>query len=1447
MTRRFRRTLDLLSPVAGLARQPFSPSLIAPSRTPYAPPAVRPGIVGERRKFFDTMADETKPVDLAQYISPPPPPPSLRDVAPFLPHPSELPPVQYIVQLSTADAKWAGTDKDVYLQLVGDLYTTPFILLKEDPQADIQTSLRYSAPVDFNPATSPSDFPVGSIREFRFNASPVGNLVKICIRHDSGADSSAAWKLERVIIRNDDLHRTWTFWCARWLNRDMGNEVELKPSREVSAGRRASRRASRRLSSGKLRVSHAAESTPVGGRFQSMRDRFGRSDSAIVSDDAVSNANQAGTRRVSFQLQKFTHKTCHVYLMGDIPILGGWRPEQALRMNMQLAADGTWRGEWRLELEIDDDYDEIQYTYLIINESDAKESRRVESPDRLRRFKLSAPDSLGRITEGGRIHVRDSFGCNKFGLPSASPGSPSLILRKDPPRTGSIQTPRANVTMIPNAPMPLVPIVSTIDPEPTDDDDGLRRNLSSALDLSFNTTIVKSGNFVNSSNIDDEGNGSVGARSAKSEDSPSDGAVDKSDAVSESGIHDDGDIVENESVLNDDVVETEIAAVGELSPKGDIERDGEEARREWEVQLDASDGQLLKSAQRLIRQQSEVSYLKKRNSHDLSNSPLLLSSAPASPGKTSPVSSEGTGEDISYTNGRSKRAIIELSHSEIKKPLIEERNRLLSEIERLKEEADRRGEMYHSIVSTHASLEGELGMMKEIIAQQCENHDAQQAELVRLVMDGQEAYRASRDELVSERDVYHQRWAKEFKTRRKLFNTIQELRGNIRVFCRVRPRKEAFLSDGTAAPCAVDFPDASVGENARIRLGAKGFEFDHVFPPSSSQSAVYDETAGVVASVLDGYNVCVFAYGQTGSGKTHTMNGPDNDRGVNYRALVDLFDIAAQRAEFTDIRVCVSMLEIYNENLRDLIRDDDGRAPPKLEIRKDAKSSSANAVYVPNLTEVEVNSVESVWSVMEKGSANRKKGKTNMNEHSSRSHLILRVAVSCEDFASGMKSSGVLHLVDLAGSERVGRSNVSGERLKEAQHINKSLATLGDVFMSLLSHSSHVPYRNSKLTYLLQDCLGGDSKTLMFVNVSADVSDAAETISSLQFAQRVAKIELGIAQKHTERTAETKAIASLQVKEKELGDLNSKVSTLQRELRRKDESVSEANERARDLETELRATKTRLDEQRRRDSVDREGSAHELRGLHAQLEKGQSDMRAAKQKTKEVISAKDDEISKLKALLRAKEQKIVELSQQPPRPIEKPPTTPATRLNRPASTPNVSRRAERTALGKVPRNAATFTARSRHVRFESPKADSGEVGVKQADSALMPPPPTPGGARRTVKGPLPRSQTIAGPRAQRQNSRLGVSGPAKGVTYAFGTRIVESTGSAGATAQKPSRNTRLPRAQTTLRPAQRVSQSNGRIGQPSLTGAGRAGSGLRRAGTVGGPMRTVSDVTGQAR
>ncbi|XP_053904969.1 kinesin-like protein KIFC3 isoform X2 [Malaclemys terrapin pileata] len=348
------------------------------------------------------------------------------------------------------------------------------------------------------------------------------------------------------------------------------------------------------------------------------------------------------------------------------------------------------------------------------------------------------------------------------------------------------------------------------------------------------------------------------------------------------------------------------------------------------------------------------------------------------------------------------------------------------------------------------------------------------------------------------------KYRRELQLRKKCHNELVRLKGNIRVFGRVRPiNKED--GEGPEAANSVTFdPD----DDALLHLMHKGkqvsFELDKVFSPQATQQDVFQEVQALITSCIDGYNVCIFAYGQTGAGKTYTMEGTPENPGINQRALQLLFSEVQRKASDWGYTITVSVAEIYNEALRDLL----GKEPQeKLDIKLCPDGSGQ--LYVPGLTEFQVRSVEDINKVFEFGHSNRVTEYTSLNEHSSRSHALLIVTVRGLDYSTGLRTTGKLNLVDLAGSERVGRSGAEGSRLREAQYINKSLSALGDVIYALRARQGHVPFRNSKLTYLLQDSLSGDSKTLMMVQVSPVEKNTSETLCSLKFAERVRSVELG--------------------------------------------------------------------------------------------------------------------------------------------------------------------------------------------------------------------------------------------------------------------------------------------------------------------------------------------------
>ncbi|KAL5606850.1 hypothetical protein BROUX41_003227 [Berkeleyomyces rouxiae] len=363
-------------------------------------------------------------------------------------------------------------------------------------------------------------------------------------------------------------------------------------------------------------------------------------------------------------------------------------------------------------------------------------------------------------------------------------------------------------------------------------------------------------------------------------------------------------------------------------------------------------------------------------------------------------------------------------------------------------------------------------------------------------------------------EVAQKKLMKEETERRILFNKYQELRGNIRVMCRVRPVIDA--AEGESAQ--IEFPDSEqssskisvMGPEERSSLGQVSrkdypFEFDRVFSPAINNEEIFDEISQLVQSALDGFNVCIFCYGQTGSGKTYTMSSTD---GMIPRATHMIYETVTKLKEKSwTYSMEGSFIEVYNEELNDLLTPADGKAK-KPEIRHDDVRKQTTVI---NCKAVELTSADKVESMLAEAQNNRSVAATKANERSSRSHSVFILKLFGENSATGERCEGTLNLVDLAGSERLKHSQAEGDRMRETQNINKSLACLGDVIDALGRGSAHVPYRNSKLTHLLQYSLGGNSKTLMFVMMSPLEAHLKETLTSLRFAAKVHNTHIGTA------------------------------------------------------------------------------------------------------------------------------------------------------------------------------------------------------------------------------------------------------------------------------------------------------------------------------------------------
>ncbi|XP_013777347.2 carboxy-terminal kinesin 2-like isoform X1 [Limulus polyphemus] len=435
------------------------------------------------------------------------------------------------------------------------------------------------------------------------------------------------------------------------------------------------------------------------------------------------------------------------------------------------------------------------------------------------------------------------------------------------------------------------------------------------------------------------------------------------------------------------------------------------------------------------------------------------------------------------------------------------------------------------LTSAQAGLQAHLEATKVILQQAQAENEAQKKMIQEL-----QAKLYDKENKIC---VLETRTRQDEQTRRKLHNIIQELKGNIRVFCRVRPLLPNELDEIPEEHIPhIAFPDPDNREVQLMRLSdislnessvvgktktpvKYDFTFDRVFCPLSNQSEVFDEISQLVQSSLDGYNVCIFAYGQTGSGKTYTMEGPeeldltlDLDSpclGMIPRAVQQIFSTEQElQKKGWQYKMDSYFLEIYNEVIHDLLVDSPSDNSVKHEIKMVGKGSE---LYVTNLTTVIVKTEKRIHQLLKKARKNRAVAATKCNQHSSRSHSVFRIKLSGNNSITGETCEGTLNLVDLAGSERLKDSGSEGQRLEETKNINRSLANLGNVIMALSQKADHIPYRNSKLTHLLMNSLGGNSKVLMFVNVSPKEEHFNETLNSLRFATKVNQCQIGTAHK----------------------------------------------------------------------------------------------------------------------------------------------------------------------------------------------------------------------------------------------------------------------------------------------------------------------------------------------
>ncbi|KAI6227433.1 Kinesin-like protein [Aphelenchoides fujianensis] len=431
----------------------------------------------------------------------------------------------------------------------------------------------------------------------------------------------------------------------------------------------------------------------------------------------------------------------------------------------------------------------------------------------------------------------------------------------------------------------------------------------------------------------------------------------------------------------------------------------------------------------------------------------------------------------------------------------------------------------------------------------------------------------------------------------------------IRVIVRCRPMSAQEIAQGHRCAVTVDSGREviEVRNPAEADQPPKSFTFDSVYGPDSKQMDLYYESfRDLVDSVLNGFNGTIFAYGQTGSGKTHTMEGKHDDpdlRGVIPNAIEHIFQHIAASTSQQQYLVRASYLEIYQDEVRDLMNRD----PKK---RLELKERPDTGVYVKDLTSFVTKSIQEIKHVMTVGNANRSVGQTNMNEHSSRSHAIFIITIECSEPGPDGENHirvGRLNLVDLAGSERQSKTGAQGERFKESTKINLSLSALGNVISALVDggKGSYVPYRDSKLTRLLQDSLGGNSKTVMVANVGPASFNIDETLGTLRYANRAKNI------KNKPRINEDPKDALLREFQTTIADLKQKL----------EKRMTSSRKRRHDPELAIREQQRKLDAEREELLKNNEIISEEKQRMLAALEE-RAEQLAQEREAKSSIEAK---------------------------------------------------------------------------------------------------------------------------------------------------------------------------------------------------------------------------------
>ena len=359
---------------------------------------------------------------------------------------------------------------------------------------------------------------------------------------------------------------------------------------------------------------------------------------------------------------------------------------------------------------------------------------------------------------------------------------------------------------------------------------------------------------------------------------------------------------------------------------------------------------------------------------------------------------------------------------------------------------------------------------------------------------------------------------KEKYLRRKINNRYMYLRGNMRIMCRLRPFLPNEIKNKKSQMETIVIQNNSVIINEDNKT-PKNFEFDYIFNQQSTQEDVYEEVNMLIQSMVQGNNICIMSYGQTCTGKTYTIQGEQNNEGIASRAARELFEtidhllgksnskhknskknilIDSSNKYFTKARFTLTIIEIYNEQIFNLLEE----STPNLSIYEDSNGN----LNIPELSPVNINNFEEASKLFKLAEKFRRTASTEFNERSSRSHCIFSFHIKLIDNENNITRS-TLHVIDLAGSERINKAQNSNEKIKkESISINLSLHSLSNVLNSIANKSNHIPYRDSKLTHYLKESLSENYNILLLLHISPNVKDLSETISTLQFGERIAKI-----------------------------------------------------------------------------------------------------------------------------------------------------------------------------------------------------------------------------------------------------------------------------------------------------------------------------------------------------